>query len=85
LVGVGSVCRRQDEAEIGRIVSSLAGGDLKLHGFGVKKTGLRRYGRHLGVGGLDGVEFCGPSGLAAAGLHASILRELCAVRVALAG
>jgi hypothetical protein len=58
LVGVGSVCRRQDEAEIGRIVSSLAGAGSGLHGFGVKKTGLGKYGRFSGVGGLDGVEFC---------------------------
>jgi hypothetical protein len=45
LVGVGSVCRRQSEEEIGRIMASLAG--LRLHGFGVKKAGLVRYGRFL--------------------------------------
>jgi hypothetical protein len=47
LVGVGSVCRRQSEAEIGWIMSTLARRGLKLHGFGVKKEGLKRYGRYL--------------------------------------
>lgn len=45
LVGLGSVCKRQDEAEIGRIVMALRG--LRIHGFGVKKQGLERYGHLL--------------------------------------
>jgi hypothetical protein len=38
LIGLGSVCRRQDTEVAGRIVRSLA--PLRLHGFGVKLTGL---------------------------------------------
>jgi hypothetical protein len=47
LVGLGSVCRRQRSKEIGDIVACLATGGLRLHGFGVKKTGLERYGHLL--------------------------------------
>lgn len=46
-VGVGSVCRRQSSASIGRIMGTLAGMGLALHGFGVKKQGLAMYGQHL--------------------------------------
>ena len=46
-VGVGSVCRREATAEIGAIVSTLAGIGLRLHGFGVKGSGIRRYGSLL--------------------------------------
>jgi hypothetical protein len=45
LVGLGSVCRRQDTDEAGRIVRALA--PLRLHGFGVKVTGLREFGYRL--------------------------------------
>jgi len=47
LVGVGSVCRRQGTEEIGTIMQALAGKGLRLHGFGVKTEGLRRYGQYL--------------------------------------
>lgn len=47
LVGIGSVCRRQHTAEIGAIVGELSGRGLRLHGFGVKKTGLAQYGEGL--------------------------------------
>ncbi|MCA1708594.1 MAG: hypothetical protein LC808_37070 [Actinobacteria bacterium] len=47
LVGLGSVCRRQATDEIATIVTTLTGLGLHLHGFGVKATGLRRYGRYL--------------------------------------
>lgn len=42
VVGVGSVCRRQDEVSGGLIVSTLADahGFKNLHGFGFKMTGL---------------------------------------------
>jgi hypothetical protein len=46
-VGVGSVCRRRATEEIGTIMKTLAGKGLKLHGFGVKTEGLRRYGQYL--------------------------------------
>ena len=47
-VGVGSVCRRQATDDIGAIMSLLSGGSISVHGFGVKKAGLRKYGQHLG-------------------------------------
>lgn len=43
LVGLGSVCRRQNTGEIEAIVRSL-GAVLPLNGFGVKTDGLNRYG-----------------------------------------
>jgi hypothetical protein len=47
LVGLGSVCRRENTPEIGEVVRSLALLRLRLHGFGVKTGGLLRYRRHL--------------------------------------
>lgn len=47
VVGVGSVCRRQSTAEIGRIMQTLHSAGIACHGFGVKKEGLARYGRYL--------------------------------------
>ncbi|WP_220133038.1 deazapurine DNA modification protein DpdA family protein [Streptomyces ipomoeae] len=44
VVGLGSVCRRQATAEINEIVTTLAGGGLRLHGFGVKTAGISDYG-----------------------------------------
>jgi hypothetical protein len=44
LVGVGSVCRRQHTLEVERIVRSLSARGYRLHAFGVKVTGLARYG-----------------------------------------
>jgi len=46
-VGLGSVCRRQNTIRIGMLVSVLSGLGLKLHGFGVKTSGLSLYGAHL--------------------------------------
>lgn len=46
-VGLGSVCRRQNTAEIGHIVAALTARGLRLHGFGVKTGGLQRYGHQL--------------------------------------
>lgn len=43
-VGLGSVCRRQATGEIAAIVAELAGLGLRLHGFGVKTTGIAAYG-----------------------------------------
>lgn len=47
LVGVGTVCRRQDAPEAARIVFSLADRGLALHGFGFKLTGLGMCGDYL--------------------------------------
>lgn len=50
VVGLGSVCRRQNTAEAGlivrRVAQQLAG--RQLHGFGVKLTGLESFGDELG-------------------------------------
>lgn len=46
-VGVGSVCRRQHTDEIGHIMKCLHTKGLKLHGFGVKKNGIKKYQHHL--------------------------------------
>jgi hypothetical protein len=44
LVGVGSVCRRQDTAQAGHILTAMhTAGITRLHGFGVKVLGLRRH------------------------------------------
>jgi hypothetical protein len=43
LVGVGSVCRREGTREAEQIFRELAGARYRLHGFGVKITGVRRY------------------------------------------
>ena len=47
VVGVGSVCRRQSTDEIGKIMKALSSKGLNLHGFGVKKGGIKKYGDHL--------------------------------------
>lgn len=48
LVGVGSVCRRQDTDEAGAILTALHEmGVTRLHGFGFKVLGLRRFGHLL--------------------------------------
>lgn len=48
VVGLGSVCRRQNTQEIEDIVREIGYGyDLNLHGFGVKKGGLRKNREHL--------------------------------------
>ncbi|GII65646.1 hypothetical protein Skr01_57310 [Sphaerisporangium krabiense] len=47
LVGLGSVCRRQHSTQIHTIVTTLAAGGLRLHGFGVKTRGLQCYAASL--------------------------------------
>lgn len=42
LVGLGTVCRRQREPEIARIVHELGAYGLRMHGFGMKSRGLAR-------------------------------------------
>jgi len=42
-VGVGSVCRRQGTNEINHIMQSLNNKGIKIHGFGVKISGLSKY------------------------------------------
>ena len=43
VIGVGSVCRRQHSPAVEQIMRSLAARGLRLHGFGVKTSGLARY------------------------------------------
>jgi hypothetical protein len=48
ICGLGSVCRRQGADEIGQIVTTLADDfHLNLHGFGIKKLGVEKYGSAL--------------------------------------
>jgi len=47
IVGVGSVCRRQNTDEIGYLFKCLAAKGIKIHGFGVKIDGIKKYGEHL--------------------------------------
>lgn len=42
LVGIGSVCRREDTSEAEGIIRELAGRGIQLHGFGFKLGGLER-------------------------------------------
>lgn len=47
IVGVGTVCRRQQTIRAGQIMATLAADGLRLHGFGFKVTGLRASSRYL--------------------------------------
>ena len=47
VVGVGSVCRRQATIRTSLLMTWLADEGLKLHGFGVKISGLRVYRQHM--------------------------------------
>lgn len=42
LVGLGSVCRRQNDDEIVRVVREIASLGIRMHGFGVKRSGVAR-------------------------------------------
>lgn len=46
-VGLGSVCRRNATSEIIALVQTLARAGLRLHGFGVKTTGVAEYAPDL--------------------------------------
>lgn len=47
LVGLGSVCRRENTDEIGRVVKMLHDVGISLHGYGVKEQGITKYGTFL--------------------------------------
>jgi hypothetical protein len=47
VVGIGSVCRRQRMNEASTIVHRITGEGLRLHGFGVKTTGLEKFADQL--------------------------------------
>jgi hypothetical protein len=46
-VGIGSVCRRESTTRIATLLAGFASEGLRLHGFGVKKEGLRLAATHL--------------------------------------
>lgn len=46
-VGIGSICKRQNTNEIGDIVKSFHNEGVSIHGFGVKKQGIQKYGKYL--------------------------------------
>ena len=47
IVGVGSVCRRQDTSTAAHLFRSLGRMGIKTHGFGVKTQGLEVYGQDI--------------------------------------
>lgn len=47
VVGIGSVCRRQRMNEASTIIHRVAGQGIRLHGFGVKTTGLEKFANQL--------------------------------------
>lgn len=47
IVGVGSVCRRQNSNEIENLIRSIYLEGIRIHGFGVKSQGLERYSQYL--------------------------------------
>lgn len=47
IIGVGTVCRRQDTASGRAVIAALAPLELNLHGYGVKVTGLKAFGAQL--------------------------------------
>ncbi|MFF4902327.1 hypothetical protein [Streptomyces sp. NPDC001068] len=47
VVGIGSVCRLQQTDEAARIIETIWSMGIRLHGFGFKKTGLRRVAHQL--------------------------------------
>lgn len=44
VVGVGSICHRQNTVEVARIMQMIQRAGIRTHGFGVKKTGVAHYG-----------------------------------------
>jgi hypothetical protein len=70
-VGLGSFCRRANVSGVRELVIDLHRHGLKLHGFGLKKDGLRLFGDHLAssdsmawsltarVAGWEGRYLCG--------------------------
>lgn len=47
IVGIGSVASRQEDPVVGQVVRHIAADGIRLHGFGVKKQGLKMYGDAL--------------------------------------
>jgi len=47
VVGVGSICRRQGTKEIEDLIKALHCKGIKIHGFGVKTSGFKKYSKYL--------------------------------------
>lgn len=47
LVGIGTVCRRQNTGMVGGLIAALALDGIRLHGFGFKVQGLEASAQHL--------------------------------------
>lgn len=47
IVGLGSVCRRENTDEIGEVVVAMHARGIRCHGFGCKAGAVRRYGDML--------------------------------------
>lgn len=47
IVGIGTICRRQNTLRAGMIIGWIAGMGIRLHGFGLKVQGLRNCAQHL--------------------------------------
>lgn len=47
VVGLGTVCRRQDTSSALKVLDAVGDQGIRLHGFGVKTTGLLRFGHLL--------------------------------------
>lgn len=47
LVGIGSVCRRQNLGSVAALITDLESSGLRLHGYGFKVQGLSMVGAHL--------------------------------------
>jgi hypothetical protein len=47
VVGLGSVCRRENTNEIGQVVWAMSERGIRCHGFGCKEGAVRRYGDML--------------------------------------
>lgn len=76
LVGVGSVCRRQNVDEVRAIVSTLADCGLRLHGFGLKTRALETVAGSLASADSLAWSFDGRKGTGVRGLRDSHGRSL---------
>lgn len=80
VVGLGSVCRRQDTGMVEGLIRDLHGRGLRVHGFGFKLKGLRKVAPYLASADSMAWSFAARRQPPHAWLHAPQLRELCAVR-----
>lgn len=70
-VGMGSFCRRANVSGVRELVIDMKNAGLKMHGFGLKKDGIKLFGSHLQssdsmawsltgrIAGRQGINLCG--------------------------